>query len=44
MEVDEDTFFIDTSDALDSWTLDSDGNIIDVIEYGWVRIINSQSQ
>jgi len=33
MEV-EDTFYVDTPDALGSWTLDADGNIIDVVEYG----------
>jgi hypothetical protein len=33
MEV-EDLFYVDTTRALDSWTLDADGNIINVVEFG----------
>jgi hypothetical protein len=33
MEV-EDIFYLDVTRALDSWTLDTDGNITNVVEFG----------
>ena len=34
MEI-EDTFYLDMTRAFGSWTLDNDGNITDVVEFGW---------